>query len=659
VTRNLIIRVISVILTTLIVAVAPALVNPSLQPGDVAARHVLVAAGTVAVIDEAQRLVTIDLSAVLQGKSTLKRLVLAVPMAATAVGQVGGGGGGGRNLFDAVHEGDHVVLFLGKSGAHGNPLAGLIYHDEWFHEIVGDAQDPARWTWQNNTGDKMWGCFNGASERLAEMVADDKAGRFFFPALPFNRFKPEQVLGAWDGSLRGVAAADLDGDGRLDAVTVSESGCHVLLQTKPEVFTDRTMALGLASAKSWSVSAADADDDGRIDLLLDGCLFRNRADGTFVADDRLPAAAAKDVKVAAFIELDGDGFPDVLVSRIGGGLTAWLNPGAKGGPFIDVTSKLALDRPECGAGLTGFVACGDWNGDGRTDLFYSAGKGLLLVQDASGVFQPQPSGSNLSFKLSDGSERDGLTGGASFAGLWNPGSTDIVVPGDLGLSLIANVGGKGEDRAGAGNESHLTRTSQLAVLAEDLNCDGNIDLYTLTRQVNSHNSFHSNRGYGSYMMDDLYEQDAAFPGTSYTTGQWGAVAADFDGDGAPDLLLAGVDGKLRLHRNDVLNHRTADETAKRQDQILASTSMLAVDIVGTRAVVGAKLTVRYADGRVAGWRRLGDQVLTGCGPAHQARFAVREPGMMNLEVRWSDGRTQQQAVMLEPGKVTKVALAGR
>jgi len=160
-------------------------------------------------------------------------------------------------------------------------------------------------------------------------------------------------------------------------------------------------------------------------------------------------------------------------------------------------------------------------------------------------------------------------------------------------------------------------------------------------------------------MDDLYEQDAAFPGTSYTTGQWGAVAADFDGDGAPDLLLAGVDGKLRLHRNDVLNHRTADETAKRQDQILASTSMLAVDIVGTRAVVGAKLTVRYADGRVAGWRRLGDQVLTGCGPAHQARFAVREPGMMNLEVRWSDGRTQQQAVMLEPGKVTKVALAGR
>jgi len=79
-------RAISVFLMTLIVDVAVALVNPSLQPGDVAARHVVVAAGTVAAIDEAQRLVTIDLSAVLQGKSTLKRLVLAVPMAATGDG---------------------------------------------------------------------------------------------------------------------------------------------------------------------------------------------------------------------------------------------------------------------------------------------------------------------------------------------------------------------------------------------------------------------------------------------------------------------------------------------------------------------------------------------------------------------------------------------
>jgi len=650
-------RILAVLLVTLSAPIAQALVNPSLQPGDVAALHVVVAAGKVIAIDEPGRRLTIALSAVLKGQTALTRLVITVPAAKPeAAVPPGNEGGGGRDLFDAIGDGDHVVLFLGKAGARGNPLAGLIYHDEWFHEIEGNAADPVAWTWQRNTGDKMWGCFNGSSERLAEMITDSKAGRFFFPALPFTRFKPEQVLGAYGAALRGVALADLDGDGRLDAVAASETGCHIFLQVKPGTFSDRSAELGLAGVTAWSVSAADADGDGRLDLLFDGRLFLNTAGG-FVPSDRLPAAAATNAKVTTFVELDGDGWPDVLVSRTGGGLSAWLNPGAKGGPFV--AAGLGLDRAECGAGLTGFVAPGDWNGDGRTDLFYSAGKGFLLVQDAKGSFQPTPTGVSLSFKLNDGSDRVGLTGGVSFAALWDPGSSDLVIPGDAGLTLLQNLGGKGVDRAGAGNESHLSRSSQLAVLAEDLNCDGNIDLYTLTRPVDSRNSFHTNRGYGSYMLDDLYSQDDAFPGGSYSTGQWGAVAADVDGDGAPDLLFGGIDGKLRLLCNDALNQRIVDEASRAQDRALARTAILAVDVAGTRAVIGARLTVRYADGRIAGWRRLGDQVLTGCGPAAQARFAVREPGAVTLDVRWSDGREHQQAVTLEPGKVSRVTLSAK
>ena len=54
---------------------------------------------------------------------------------------------------------------------------------------------------------------------------------------------------------------------------------------------------------------------------------------------------------------------------IGRGLRAFKNPGTNGGPFVEITQALGLDRPECGDKADGFVTPGDWNNDGRTDLY--------------------------------------------------------------------------------------------------------------------------------------------------------------------------------------------------------------------------------------------------------------------------------------------------
>ncbi len=72
------------------------------------------------------------------------------------------------------------------------------------------------------------------------------------------------------GKARGGGAcwADLDGDGRLDAVTTSGS---VMLQQKDGTFVDSAAALGLTLKDGQaSVGLGDVDGDGRPDLLFGG-----------------------------------------------------------------------------------------------------------------------------------------------------------------------------------------------------------------------------------------------------------------------------------------------------------------------------------------------------------------------------------------------------
>ncbi len=641
------------LLTTLIPA-AWALVNPALQPMEVARRHRVVIAGKLASIDQTKRTLTVSVEQVIIGELEAKELTITLPKPDAAMGNLGGFGPSRADLMDDVSQGDAVVLLLGKVRSRGDD-GGLLYHGHEWHDLRSDGKDFTQLSWVRGMGDEMWGMFNGDAGQLARMMNDLTHERAFFPALPFTRFQQERVIGQCPGPVRGVAMGDLDGDGRLDLVATSESGCRVFLQTASLEFTDHTEALGLADIKAKSVSLASVDGNRHVDVLLDGKLFVNQG-GKFALSPRLAAAAGESVKVSAFVDLNGDGWPDVLVSREAGGLAAWINPGKADAAFVEVTEQLGLDKPQAGAGMTGFVFPGDWNADGRTDLFYAAGKGCLLIQDEAGVFRPERLDVDLSFGVND-SELQGLTGAGGFAPLWTETGSDLVVPQDLGLALINRRDGKGVDVARDGNEIHLSRNSQLATLAEDLNMDGRVDLLTLTRQVDGRNIFYTNRGYGSYMVDDLYSRQEIMPGGAYDVGHWGAAAGDVDGDGATDLLLGGMDGKLRLLLSDVLANRQPKQNDLSQQWTLCRTAILALDFTAQRGVVGARVDVTDARGHPLAWRRIGDAVLTGCGPAHQARIALREPQVITVVVRWSDGVSASREMKLEPGQITRLRLA--
>jgi len=608
--------------TLFLAGAARAVINPALQPFHLLERYKTALVGTVASIDEKTRIVTLAITRVTQGDFADTKVTL------TASEETMAG-------LLSLGTGQTVVAFVGNK----RKADGLLFYGSgiWNHGRLPDAAKPNEWIWTSveQGNNELAGIFNGAAERLAELLTDVTERRDYFPFQPYIKFQDDLVLGTFDQSARGVALADLDGDGKLDAIATSQAGVRVWLQREGLKFEDATAALGLAQAKASSVAVADVDCDGHLALLLDGVLWSGSEKG-FVRTDRVPAIG--EVITATLADMNGDGWPDVLAAT-DKGLRVYLNPAKPGAPFTDATAQLGLDREICGAGLPGLVAAGDW--DGRTALFYSAGKGLLLVADAKGVFQPRQHDVDMDLRpAADGQ----LTGGAAFAPLWQRDAMALLVPRHAGFSLLMEYKDKLVDVIGSTNETSEPSDRQLWTLAEDLNADGEVDIYTASGSVGSSDVYHMHRGYGSYMRPMKYSR--AFPGEGYATGSWGVATGDVDGDGALDLLLGCTDGTVRLVMNNSLSLRKdVDEvSAIRYLLKLVHTKVLRVEVKGPRGLVGAGVTLADAQGRVVALRRMGANSAGGSWSGGPLVLAVREPGRHMLTVRYSDGLTVRREV---------------
>jgi len=612
------------------------LVNPQLQPSHLVSRHKAVIGGEITQADSRKGVVVFRVTRVCMGEFAPREVTIRVPEAPA----------GEPSLLDDAAPGAVIVAYVGKTRK-GREGDGLVYAGHQWHEVqMPDLAQPAAWKWADALGDDMAGTFNGAAEQLLAMMSDAADKRDFFPAYPAVKFKDDLNVAAFTGGpVRGVALYDIDGDGRPDVYACHESGGRAFIQVAPLKFEDRTAALGLAGVKGASCSFADVNGDGYPDLLAGGVIYLGAKAG-FSRSDLLPASADRQVKCAAFVDASGDGYPDVVVSRVQGGLSLYLNPGAKGGAFADATSAAGLDRPQCGAGETGFFAPGDFSGDGRVDLYYAVRKGLILVQDAKGGFSPLAHKIDFDYKT-PGAGGPGLTGGGCFAPLWRPDTWDLVAAGDMHLTIVTSAGGTPVNVTRHANEVKVCRVSQLATLAEDLDMDGNVDLLTLVRDAGVKNIYHANRGYGSFMLPELYDAEG-FPGKAYAAGAWGAAAGDVDGDGATDLVLGGADGVLRIMLSDAFGHalRQPREHPTLMEQKLRQTRILTVRVAGPIGVLGADVRLADKAGRLVRRHVIGSQVLTGCRGPDTVNLAVREPGPHTLTVRFSDGLMRQWPVDL-------------
>jgi hypothetical protein len=545
--------------------------------------------------------------------------------------------------FLALTAGTQIVGFAGKDRPRNARNDGIYYvgGGKWFRfrmtedpavwEMIGDADEGV----ERGSVDIMFGVFNGSVAQLAQMVRDFAAGTAYFPAFPFTRFEAERVTKMED-PVGGVGLHDLNGDGALEILAASPAGVRIFSRKEDGSFADRTADFGLAGARGRSIDAADANGSGKSDLLIDGVLWLQGDEG-FEKSDALPGL--ENVVSAAFVEIDGDGQPDVVVSRRDGGLTIFLNrSGEAGVKFEDATAALGLNADGAGAGCTGYFDAGDWNGNGRIDLLYLAGEGLLLLNRPEG-FEPVPIGA-------EGSEPEFGAGAMGY--LIRPGNMAAILPDAESKTLIDSTGDDLEDVTRYGNEIQDDVPGLYMAIAADLNADGNPDIFFGNRTTGSPSMFVDNRGYGSFMMPDKYAPEPTFPTEIFNSRLNGLAAGDLTGDGAKDLVAGGEDGTLWLARNVTL--------AKRPDESLPSTLLdarkqIAARIITvipstTKGVVGAQARLFDGDGRLVNTGFIGGNIGIGCARPHRIVLVTREPGPHRLEVTFADGTKVEQELDL-------------
>lgn len=171
-----------------------------------------------------------------------------------------------------------------------------------------------------------------------------------------------------------LVAADFTGDGRADVCVGGEA--PLLLVQGADGWAPLEgafpQAAGRFSNGVWA-QAADWDGDGHLDLLLGGGqgegleMLRNDGVGRFEA---VTASAGElaDLKAplrcAAWADLDGNGYLDLIVGLAAGGARLYLNNGK--GQFMDATGLCAL--PVANDAVVAAVSAQDLNGDCAPDL---------------------------------------------------------------------------------------------------------------------------------------------------------------------------------------------------------------------------------------------------------------------------------------------------
>jgi len=201
----------------------------------------------------------------------------------------------------------------------------------------------------------------------------------------------------------GLAAADVDGDGRIDLYFVNQIGGNELWRNLGGgKFENVTAAAGVALTNKVGVTAsfADIDNDGWPDLFvttvrMGNVLFRNLGQGKFkdiTAEAGLGVRRATHSSGATFFDFNRDGLLDLFVSNVGvytrnetgrGGFflghsdafQGWQFPARSeqsvlyqnlgGGKFEDVSRKVGLEH----RGWSGDATFCDLNQDGYPELY--------------------------------------------------------------------------------------------------------------------------------------------------------------------------------------------------------------------------------------------------------------------------------------------------
>jgi hypothetical protein len=407
---------------------------------------------------------------------------------------------------------------------------------------------------------------------------------------PGGRFQDVSAGSGLDfaGYNMGVAIGDVNNDGWPDVLITGYRGVRLFLNQGNGTFTDVTREAGLHNPL-WATSAAfvDYDRDGWLDLVVvnyldydpslpctsangvrDYCTpkaFAGTSSKLFRNLGRLPGPAArgtaplvrfKDVSVESGLGLlpgpalgvvcadfNGDGWPDIFVANDASPNHLWINQ--RNGTFKEEAAVrgVAVNAMGQAEGNMG-IGWGDVDGDGLQDLFVTH-----LTHETNTLWKQGPRGLFRDVTVATGLSRPRwrATGfGTMLADFDHDGALD---------AAVAN-GRVTRKTEGAGSGS------------------------SFWEQYAERNQVFANDGRGRFR--DVSLDNPAVCGTANVAR--GLAVGDYDNDGALDLLLTTVAGRVHLYRN----------VAPRRGHWLR---VRAVDPARRRDPLGAEVTVR-AGGRV-------------------------------------------------------------
>lgn len=418
----------------------------------------------------------------------------------------------------------------------------------------------------------------------------------------------------------GVAIADYDNDGRPDLFVTGYPSCALFHNNGDGTFSNVTRDAGVANPGRWAAGAAwfDYDRDGFLDLVV--CNYVR-----FSFEGAPPKCEYDGVRT--YCEQRGyEGMP----------LTLFRNN--RNGTFTDVSRESGVDR-FIGRAL-GVVTI-DLDDDGWPDLVVTrdGSPNLLLMNMHNGTFEDAALVAEFAYDA-DGNTKAGM--GVDSADFTGTGHPDIAVTNFNYECESLFLNGGQFPLVDASRSSRLCLHTRVNVgwgtHFLDFDNDGLLDLLTVTGHINE--VVERSQGEVLYRQSPLLlrntgkgtlENMAASAGPVFSNRYIarGLAVGDFNNDGSIDAIFTCMGERPVLLQNNVGTRN----------------SWIGIQLIGkksNRDAIGAKLTLLNSSKKLVRWVSSGgsylsshdNRVVFGLGPGFLSPSAI-------IEIRWPSGHIQR------------------
>jgi hypothetical protein len=326
-----------------------------------------------------------------------------------------------------------------------------------------------------------------------------------------------------------ITTADFNGDGISDAAmlgTISSGQVLSIFLGRPDgSFAPRVDY----SVQATGFTVGDFNGDGKLDVIVvtygytvTGSILLGNGDGTLLPPVPLNQNIGNGYSAAVSGDFNGDGKLDLLLltSDFGSGATMAILLGNGDGSFQTSVTYSVPVAP--------YIFVGDFNHDGKPDIAISggisgSGEVSILINNGDGTFKA-PANYSIS----------GNVQALAAADLNADGNLDLVVPtggSSAGISVLRG-NGDGTFANPVVYASNLLSIYSTSIAVADFNGDGKLDV-ALTNSEGPTNAVAIvlGNGDGTFQNPPLLYSAGLLPA--------GVVTLDANGDGKPDLAVAG------------------------------------------------------------------------------------------------------------------------